>query len=40
MVLEDDAAQSPRALAFLSRLTADEPGLVNDVTRAEFVWGS
>lgn len=37
-VLNDDVAQSPLAVALLSRLTADEPGLVNDVTLAEFVW--
>jgi predicted nucleic-acid-binding protein len=37
-VLDDDAAQSPLAVAFLSKLSSDEPGLVNDVTLAEFVW--
>jgi len=37
-VLSDDAVQSPLAVTFLSRLTAEEPGLVNDVTLAEFVW--
>ena len=36
--LNDDAAQSPLARSFLSRLTAEEPGLINDVTLAEFVW--
>jgi len=37
-VLRDDAKQSPIAIEFLSQLTDDEPGLVNDVTLAEFVW--
>lgn len=37
-VLRDDAKQSPVALTFLSHLKAERPGLINDVTLAEFVW--
>lgn len=37
-VLNDDVVQTRLAVALLSRLTADEPGLINDVTLAEFVW--
>jgi predicted nucleic-acid-binding protein len=37
-VLKDDPRQSPIAIAFLSRLSGEEPGFVNDVTLAEFVW--
>jgi len=36
--LYDDVKQSPLAVDFLSRLTADEPGFINDVTLSEFVW--
>ena len=36
--LDDDASQSPRARAVLSALTAEEPGVINSVTLAEFVW--
>jgi len=37
-VLADDSAQSPVAVALLSQLTAEQPGFINDVTLAEFVW--
>ena len=37
-VLKDDSVQSPVARNFLARLSADEPGLINDVTLAELVW--
>jgi len=37
-VLKDDAVQSPLAVDFLSRLTADAPGLIDDIALAEFVW--
>lgn len=37
-VLKDDSVQSPVARNFLARLSADDPGLINDVTLAEFVW--
>ncbi|MGD0185093.1 MAG: type II toxin-antitoxin system VapC family toxin [Roseiarcus sp.] len=36
--LDDDATQSPLAREILSRLTAENPGVVNSVVLAEFAW--
>ena len=37
-VMADDAEQSPRAEAFLSARTRDDPAMINSVVLAEFVW--
>ena len=35
---EDDASQSPRALAIVQSLTSEEPGFISTVTLVELVW--
>jgi predicted nucleic-acid-binding protein len=38
LICQDDVVQSRQAMAFVERLTVEEPGFVNSLVLLEFIW--